>query len=106
MAIKQLKKLMAIRLEFISFFNGLNLPVEINSRAITNMWRAIIALSLTYGQLEEEVRRVAAALQDADAPGAADQDLVAAVAVEVADALDDVAQAHAFGQGHQRVPLQ
>lgn len=41
---------------FIQFFNGLPLP-DINQRMVTNEWRAIIGLGLTYGAFLSEVFR-------------------------------------------------
>ena len=43
--------------KFITFFNGLGLGMEIDARKVTYMWRAIIALSLTYGAFLSEVFR-------------------------------------------------
>lgn len=48
--------------KFITFFNGLGLAIgetsiEIDPRKLTYMWRAIIALSLTYGAFLSEVFR-------------------------------------------------
>ncbi len=43
--------------QFINFFNGLELGVEINPRALNYTWRAIIALGLCYGAFLSEIFR-------------------------------------------------